>query len=406
MNKKTFIICAVFALISSCKNFTTSKDLKQNPEGKIKGFLVNNNILDPTKDKIASSGSKVNEVAKKLQEEELMQGDDPNNGVINPPSVLSESGQDNAPVSTGKAEEQGGGQQEQKAKEAESKGEEEKVEGKKEKQDSEKGKVEEKKEKQENAEGNTKGKEVIEQQKKQQEETAKKAKAQKEKREREQKIQQKQEEQQRRAKEEEEQQRRAKEEEEQQRRTKEEEEQQRRAKEEEERQRRAKEEEERQRRAKEEEEKRQVDAQIKRLTSKIDEINGDIDVIKDRVSVGAEEVRDKITGPVYDYFVDGENSIRKTWGGGDLEEDDEDSDLGKLLKELSDTRDGLRTKLNEGNKPHTGDKEPKLKTSVNVSDIKGDLEKLKSYLEKVKGYLENKDNFEDIKGYIEDSNLY
>ncbi len=376
MNKKTFIICAVFALISSCKNFTTSKDLKQNPEGKIKGFLVNNNILDPTKDKIASSGSKVNEVAKKLQEEELMQGDDPNNGVINPPSVLSESGQDNAPVSTGKAEEQGGGQQEQKAKEAESKGEEEKVEGKKEKQDSEKGKVEEKKEKQENVEGNTKGKEVIEQQKKQQEETAKKAKAQKEKREREQKIQQKQEEQQRRAKEEEEQQRRAKEEEE------------------------------RQRRAKEEEEKRQVDAQIKRLTSKIDEINGDIDVIKDRVSVGAEEVRDKITGPVYDYFVDGENSIRKTWGGGDLEEDDEDSDLGKLLKELSDTRDGLRTKLNEGNKPHTGDKEPKLKTSVNVSDIKGDLEKLKSYLEKVKGYLENKDNFEDIKGYIEDSNLY
>ncbi len=376
MNKKTFIICAVFALISSCKNFTTSKDLKQNPEGKIKGFLVNNNILDPTKDKIASSGSKVNEVAKKLQEEELMQGDDPNNGVINPPSVLSESGQDNAPVSTGKAEEQGGGQQEQKAKEAESKGEEEKVEGKKEKQDSEKGKVEEKKEKQENAEGNTKGKEVIEQQKKQQEETAKKAKAQKEKREREQKIQQKQEEQQRRAKEEEE------------------------------RQRRAKEEEERQRRAKEEEEKRQVDAQIKRLTSKIDEINGDIDVIKDRVSVGAEEVRDKITGPVYDYFVDGENSIRKTWGGGDLEEDDEDSDLGKLLKELSDTRDGLRTKLNEGNKPHTGDKEPKLKTSVDVSDIKGDLEKLKSYLEKVKGYLENKDNFEDIKGYIEDSNLY
>ncbi|PRR07342.1 ErpC protein [Borreliella burgdorferi] len=386
MNKKTFIICAVFALISSCKNFTTSKDLKQNPEGKIKGFLVNNNILDPTKDKIASSGSKVNEVAKKLQEEELMQGDDPNNGVINPPSGLTESGQDNAPVSTGKAEEQGGGQQEQKAKEAESKGEEEKVEGKKEKQDSEKGKVEEKKEKQENAEGNTKGKEVIEQQKKQQEETAKKAKAQKEKREREQKIQQKQEEQQRRAKEEEERQRRAKEEEE--------------------RQRRAKEEEERQRRAKEEEEKRQVDAQIKRLTSKIDEINGDIDVIKDRVSVGAEEVRDKITGPVYDYFVDGENSIRKTWGGGDLEEDDEDSDLGKLLKELSDTRDGLRTKLNEGNKPHTGDKEPKLKTSVDVSDIKGDLEKLKSYLEKVKGYLENKDNFEDIKGYIEDSNLY
>ncbi len=362
MNKKTFIICAVFVLIISCKNFATGKDIKQNAGEKVQGFV--DKILDPTKDKLTSSGSKADEVAKKLQEEdkikgveendknELMQGDDPNSGMINSPPVLSENIHNNAPAL--KAIEQSDGQQEKKVEEAEAK-------------------VEEKKEE------SAKGKEVIEEKKKEelakQEEEQQKRKAEKEKQE-EQKRQQEQEEQQRRVREEEE------------------------------RQRRAKEEEERQRRAKEEEEKRQVDAQIKRLTSKIDEINGDIDVIKDRVSVGAEEVRDKITGPVYDYFVDGENSIRKTWGGGDLEEDDEDSDLGKLLKELSDTRDGLRTKLNEGNKPHTGDKEPKLKTSVDVSDIKGDLEKLKSYLEKVKGYLENKDNFEDIKGYIEDSNLY
>ncbi|WP_237670909.1 hypothetical protein [Borreliella burgdorferi] len=56
------IICAVFALIISCKNFATGKDIKQNSEGKIKGFV--NKILDPVKDKIASSGTKVDEVAK------------------------------------------------------------------------------------------------------------------------------------------------------------------------------------------------------------------------------------------------------------------------------------------------------------------------------------------------------
>ncbi|OJH14361.1 Erp C family protein, partial (plasmid) [Borreliella bissettiae] len=121
MNKimKIFTICAVFAMISSCKNYASGEDLKQikqNAEGKIKGFL-------DIKDKIISNGPKIDEVAKKLQEEELMQGDDPNNGVINPPSVLSASGQDNAPIL--KAEQQSGGQQEEgkvgKAKEAEAK---------------------------------------------------------------------------------------------------------------------------------------------------------------------------------------------------------------------------------------------------------------------------------------------
>ncbi|OJH14221.1 hypothetical protein ER70_10025 (plasmid) [Borreliella bissettiae] len=65
---RMLIICAVFALISSCKYYARSgEDLKQNTEGKIKGFL--GKILDP-KDKITSSGSKVGELAKKLQEEE------------------------------------------------------------------------------------------------------------------------------------------------------------------------------------------------------------------------------------------------------------------------------------------------------------------------------------------------
>ncbi len=37
-----FVICAVFALISSCKNYASSKDLKnleQNVKGKVEGFL-------------------------------------------------------------------------------------------------------------------------------------------------------------------------------------------------------------------------------------------------------------------------------------------------------------------------------------------------------------------------------
>ncbi len=37
-----FVICTVFALISSCKNYASSKDLEnleQNVEGKVKGFL-------------------------------------------------------------------------------------------------------------------------------------------------------------------------------------------------------------------------------------------------------------------------------------------------------------------------------------------------------------------------------
>ncbi|AEL19074.1 Erp C family protein (plasmid) [Borreliella bissettiae DN127] len=81
-------------------------------------------------------------------------------------------------------------------------------------------------------------------------------------------------------------------------------------------------------------------------------------------------------GSVYDDFTNGNNSIRKTWG--DLEEE-VSAELGKLLKELSDTRSELRTKLNEGNKAYFADskEEPSLKENVNISEIKEDLEKLK-----------------------------
>ncbi|MGF7102169.1 ErpC protein [Borreliella kurtenbachii] len=354
MNKKTFIICAVFVLIISCKNFATGKDIKQNAGEKVQGFV--DKILDPTKNKITSSGSKADEVAKKLQEEELMQGDDPNNGVINPSPVLSASGQDNAPVL--KAEQQSGGQQEERKVE--------KTEA--EKEDSgKKEKVEKKEEKQEGKEENTKEK------KKEEQNNEKQEKLEKEKLEKE-----------------------AKEKAAEQKRQQEKEEQQRKA-EQEEKQRQEQE------KLQQELEKKKVENKIKDLTDKINKINKDIDSIKDKTIVGAEEVIDKITGPVYDDFTNGNNSIRTTWG--DLE-DEVDEGLGKLLEELSDARNTLRNKLNEGNKSYildTRSSEPKLKESVDVSEIKEDLEKLKSELEKVKSYFEDSSKFEEIKGYISDS---
>lgn len=69
MNKKMrmFIICAVFALISSCKYYASSEDLKnleQNVKGKVKGFL-------DIKERIVSDDPTVYEIAEKLKEEEL-----------------------------------------------------------------------------------------------------------------------------------------------------------------------------------------------------------------------------------------------------------------------------------------------------------------------------------------------
>ncbi|WP_215540942.1 outer surface protein ErpG [Borreliella bavariensis] len=75
MNKKMkmFIICAVFALINSCKNYAISKDLKnleQNVEGKVKGFL------EAKKEELSGGLKKLGgEVSSKV--EELMQADGP-----------------------------------------------------------------------------------------------------------------------------------------------------------------------------------------------------------------------------------------------------------------------------------------------------------------------------------------
>lgn len=172
----------------------------------------------------------------------------------------------------------------------------------------------------------------------------------------------------------------------------------------------------------EEEDKVKAEAKIKELTNKIDDINKDIDSIKhqswfveevERVIVGAQEVIDKVTGPILDYFTNTgpnnesgaqtEKSIYYDWG---LTEEDDDENLAGLLKKLGDTRDSLRKNLNEGNQAATVGKAPKLKENVKVSEIESDLEKLKSKLGEVKNYLENQSNFDTIKGYISDSGDY
>ncbi|WP_215537613.1 hypothetical protein [Borreliella bavariensis] len=151
------------------------------------------------------------------------------------------------------------------------------------------------------------------------------------------------------------------------------------------------------------EEERQAKDKIEILVKKIDEINRDIDAIKNQSSfvedvkrgiVEATEVRDNITGPIYDHFTDGDDSIYIAWY-------DLDTDLEELLKKLRNTRGDLRAKLNKDNQRYIGvGNEPKLKEKVKVFEIESDLDKLKSELKEVKEYLKNKSNFEKIKENI------
>ncbi|WP_421115246.1 hypothetical protein [Borreliella valaisiana] len=165
----------------------------------------------------------------------------------------------------------------------------------------------------------------------------------------------------------------------------------------EEEQRRKAAEEERQR---QEEEKNRAKDTIKILTKKIDGINKDIDAIKQREnlslhnaeeSIRPQEVINKITGPIYDYFTDDINySIYNAWY-------DLDTDLEELLKELRNTRSDLRAKLNEGNQRYIGiGNEPKLKENIMVDEIESDLDKIKLKLKGVKEYLKTDSNFEKI----------
>lgn len=376
---RMFIIYIVFALIISCKNYSDSKqtierkvkqgiekgveigkEIKQGLEKQVKGFL-------DKEEGVISDDAIVHEIAKKLEEEvkekkenkqeqedkeELMQGDDPAN--IDQPSILQANNQDSTPALEAAQQITSGGQQKE-----EEKGKEEKEQAK-----AEKVKVKEEQK-------------VVEQ--KEEQAKAKAEQEKKEKEERERKDKEKQQQEQRKRQEEE--------------------------KKKQEEQEKAKAEKERK-----EKEERQIKSKIETLTKKIDEINRDIDAIKykswfvedvKRATVRAQEVIDKVTGPIYDHFTDkSDAAIYYTWG---LVDEDEDSELGDLLKKLSETRSNLRTKLNEGNQAATWNNTPSLKENVNVVEIESDLDSLKSELERVKEYLKNESNFEEIKEYISSS---
>ncbi|AZA27243.1 MULTISPECIES: hypothetical protein [Borreliella] len=75
---KMFIICAVFALIISCKNYASSKDLgnlEQHVEGKVKGFLYTKKeeLVGSLKTLVAEVSSKVKEEIMQA-EEQVAQG--------------------------------------------------------------------------------------------------------------------------------------------------------------------------------------------------------------------------------------------------------------------------------------------------------------------------------------------
>ncbi|WP_418885718.1 hypothetical protein [Borreliella tanukii] len=170
----------------------------------------------------------------------------------------------------------------------------------------------------------------------------------------------------------------------------------------------------------EDEKQKKVKDKIKELTEKIDEISKGIDDIKRKKSfveempLNPKEVRDKVTGPILDYFTnssmnteEGAQTKKSIYYDWDLaEEEDDDSELKKLLEKLEETRNSLRNTLNVGNQAATVGKTPELKDSVKVSEIESELDSLKSELEKVKKYLEDQSNFETIKEHIENNNDY
>ncbi|MGF7102284.1 hypothetical protein [Borreliella kurtenbachii] len=70
MSKKMFIICVVLAMISSCKNYASGEDLKQNLKEQVEGFL-------DTKKEELFGGFEKPEAKVKPKAEELVQADEP-----------------------------------------------------------------------------------------------------------------------------------------------------------------------------------------------------------------------------------------------------------------------------------------------------------------------------------------
>ncbi|MBB6213797.1 hypothetical protein QIA17_06345 (plasmid) [Borreliella californiensis] len=137
---------------------------------------------------------------------------------------------------------------------------------------------------------------------------------------------------------------------------------------------------------------------ISTVAKKIDKITSDIDSInlglpfKESSEISGEKVEDKVTGAIYDDITDmstRSTSIYSEWGDY-LEEKGE---LKGFLDQLEEARKGLRNKIKErDNKTN--------KTTVKISDIKGDLEKLKDSLKKLKEYLQSDANKEEIQKIV------
>ncbi|WP_418909516.1 hypothetical protein QIA41_06105 (plasmid) [Borreliella sinica] len=142
---------------------------------------------------------------------------------------------------------------------------------------------------------------------------------------------------------------------------------------------------------------------ILEIARKIDKITSDIDSInpksyfEERIEVSGKEVEDKVTGAIYDDITSSnssDSSVYSDWSEYlDLEE--KENGLESLIKKLEEDRKGLRAKIKikEGNIE-------KNKDIVIISDIKEDLEKVKDSLRKLKEYLESNDNKEGLKKVV------
>lgn len=138
---------------------------------------------------------------------------------------------------------------------------------------------------------------------------------------------------------------------------------------------------------------------ISTVTKQIDKIISDIYSInpgssfEERMVVSGKEVEDKVTGAIYDDITDNRsngNSIYSEWSD-DLEE----GGLKSLIEELEKARIELRGKIKEGK-----DNNEKNKNTVIISDIKGDLEKIKDKLKELKEYLQSNANKEEIRKLV------
>ncbi|WP_417861957.1 hypothetical protein QIA45_05775 (plasmid) [Borreliella andersonii] len=141
-----------------------------------------------------------------------------------------------------------------------------------------------------------------------------------------------------------------------------------------------------------------TESRISKVTKNIDKIISDIDSInpgtffEERTEVSGKEVEDKVTGAIYDDITDmrtSGTSIYSEWG--DYLE--EESRLKGFLDQLEKAREELRSKIKASDNKTNKD-------TVKISDIKGDLENLKACLRKLKKYLQSTANKEEIQKVV------